>query len=336
MPTIDLGPSLLMTTDIQVGSPPTTFEVLVDTGSSNLVVGARNITYKPTKTSVNTGESVFVSYGGGSINGTEFLDEVTLGGITAVNQSIGASRVSTGFDQFDGILGLGPPDLTLGTLIDSPQTSIPTLPETLAAQKKIASPLVALTVPIAANPNGGSIDFGAPNPEKFVGDIKYSPVLRSGFPSHFWGLSQSITYGKKKVDIMNTTSGFVDSGTTLLLLPTPAYQAYAQATNATFDNDIGLLRIDNPKSLQSLYFHIGDNTFEFTPNAQIFPHSFLSEIGVNPNSTFLIIGDAGPTITQQIGFINGFVFLQRFYSIFDLQNARIGFATNEQTFSTSN
>lgn len=62
-----------MTVDIQVGSPPTTFELLVDTGSSNLVVGARNVTYEPTKTSVDTGESVFVSYGSGSVNGTECM-----------------------------------------------------------------------------------------------------------------------------------------------------------------------------------------------------------------------------------------------------------------------
>lgn len=60
-----------MTTDVQVGNPPTTFELLVDTGSSNLVVGARNVTYKPTNTSIDTGDSVFVSYGGGFINGTE-------------------------------------------------------------------------------------------------------------------------------------------------------------------------------------------------------------------------------------------------------------------------
>lgn len=57
---------------------------------------------------------------------------------------------------------------------------------------------------------------------------------------------------------MNATSGFVDSGTMLLLLPTPAYQAYVEATNATLDNDVGLLRIDDPKNLQSLYFHIGN------------------------------------------------------------------------------
>ncbi|GJJ08704.1 hypothetical protein Clacol_002923 [Clathrus columnatus] len=290
-----------MTAGIKVGNPPTTFEVLIDTGSSNLVVGARNVTYKPTKTSVNTGDPVFVSYGAGSINGTEFLDDVILNGVTAVNQSLGVPMVSSGFVQFDGILGLGPSDLTVGTLVDKPQTAIPTLTETLAIQKKIASPLVALTVPIASNPNGGSIDFGAPNPKKFISDIKYTPVLKTGTPSLFWGLTQSITYGSKKIEIMNATTGFVDSGTSLLLLPTPAYQAYVEATNATFDNDIGLLKVDDPKKLQSLYFHIGDNTFEFTPNAQIFPHSFLPEIGADPNSNFLIIADAGPTISQEFG-----------------------------------
>ena len=40
-----------------------------------------------------------------------------------------------------------------------------------------------------------------------------------------------------------------------------------------FDNNVGLLRLTPAQfaNLESLFFHIGDTTYEFTPNAQIWP-----------------------------------------------------------------
>jgi len=48
--------------------------------------------------------------------------------------------------------------------------------------------------------------------------------------------------------------------------------------------------------------------------------------------------------TEQIGsnfgrgfdFINGYTFLERFYSVYDTTNSRVGFATTAQTTATSN
>ena len=49
-------------------------------------------------------------------------------------------------------------------------------------------------------------------------------------------------------------------GTTLLLIATDAYQKYQQATQAVFDNDVGLLSLTlrNFATLQTLHFMIGD------------------------------------------------------------------------------
>ena len=55
---------------VNVGSPPTTYSLLIDTGSSNTWVGA-NQAYTQTSTSVNTGNAVSVTYGSGSFSGTE-------------------------------------------------------------------------------------------------------------------------------------------------------------------------------------------------------------------------------------------------------------------------
>ena len=42
-------------------------------------------------------------------------------------QSIGVASKSTGFQDVDGILGIGPVDLTLGTLSPDPFKTIPTV-----------------------------------------------------------------------------------------------------------------------------------------------------------------------------------------------------------------
>ena len=61
---------LAYTTVINVGSPATSYTLLIDRGSSNTWVGARSA-YKRTKTSISAGHSVQASYGSGSFSGSE-------------------------------------------------------------------------------------------------------------------------------------------------------------------------------------------------------------------------------------------------------------------------
>ncbi|KAG2107223.1 uncharacterized protein F5147DRAFT_653448 [Suillus discolor] len=53
----------------------------------------------------------------------------------------------------------------------------------------------------------------------------------------YWGIDQSVSYGTGQT-ILNTTAGIVDTGTTLLLLATEAFQAYQQATGAVEDQRV--------------------------------------------------------------------------------------------------
>lgn len=320
-----------MTTAVQVGSPPQTFELLVDTGSSNLVIGANpnSTQYHPTKTSRQTGEQVFVQYGSGQIAGNEFTDQVSIGGVTVSGQSLAVPTQEIGFDLFDGIVGLGPDDLTLTTLIQKPNQTIPTLTDTLAREGRIKKPLVALTIPLATDPQSGSIDFGTPDSAKYNSPIHFAPSANNGF----WSATQSITYGSQKLKILESSPSVIDSGTSLLLLPTPAFQAYATAVNASVDALTGFLSVPDLSKLESLYFEIGGTTFEFTPNAQRISGAILEEAGIDPSTNLLVIGDGG---VENLNFVNGFLWLQRYYSVYDSVSGEVGFATNSQTFSTSN
>lgn len=64
----------------------------------------------------------------------------------------------------------------------------------------------------------------------------------------------------------NTSKGFsaapcfTDTGTTLILLATDAFQAYKNAAGATLDNNTSLLTVTEAqfRQLPSLFFQIGD------------------------------------------------------------------------------
>lgn len=101
---------------------------------------------------------------------------------------------------------------------------------------------------------------------------------------------------------------------------------------------IGLLTITSAqfKALKNLNFKVGSQTYSLTPNAQIWPRSLNTFIGGSSSSIYLIVGDLGSNSGQGLDFINGYTFLERFYSVFDTTNKRVGFATTAFTTATTN
>ncbi|KAI0357861.1 acid protease [Trametes cingulata] len=325
--------------NVGVGTPPTTYQLLVDTGSSNTWVGAGR-TFVQTSSTRQTRDRVAVTYGSGFVQGTEFTDTVTLGnGLTIQGQSIGVATESEGFDGVDGIIGIGPVDLTVGTLSPDTRSTVPTVTDNLFSQGLISSDEVAISFePTQQVENlNGELTFGGTDSSKFVGAINFAPITRTSPASEFFGIDQSIRYGTN-TNILSRTAGIVDTGTTLTLIATDALQRYQRATGAVFDNATGLLRLTNAQfqNLKSLFFDINGVNFEFTANAQIFPRALNTAIGGNANSIYLIVGDIGTPSGEGLDFINGMTFLERFYAVFDTANSRVGIANTPFTTATTN
>jgi cathepsin E len=77
-------------------------------------------------------------------------------------------------------------------------------------------------------------------------------------------------------------------------------------------------------------------TYEFTANAQLWPRSLNTLIGGTSGSFYLIVGNLGTSTGQGLDFINGYAFLERFYSVYDTTGHRVGFATTPFTTATTN
>ncbi|KAJ3833050.1 aspartic peptidase domain-containing protein [Lentinula raphanica] len=342
--------------EVTVGVDNQTFHLLVDSGSSNTWVGANaSYTYIPSSSSVWTDDIVIVDYGSGYFFGYEYFDTVALSNELIIkNQSIGVADFQQGFNSMDGILGIGPVDLTDGTILGSlaPVTTVPTVSDNLFSEGVISTEVVGVSfVPTtgASNEPEGELIFGdIGGSSRFTGQITYTPK-----ETDYWGITQSISYGD--TEIMASAIGVVDTGTTLNYMPTDTFNAYINSTGGTFDEATGLYEITQEQydALDNLIFTIGGTDFPLTANAQIWPRDLNENIGGEEGRIYLAAVATGmctlvqyrltddlmllrPDPIEDLNFINGYVFLERFFSIFDNSNSRVGFATTSYTNATTN
>lgn len=123
-------------------------------------IGA-NKTYVNSGTGVKTGNTVSLSDG---ITGTEYTETVTLtlSPNLVIRQRIAITSPNSGFAGVDGVLGLGPADLTQGTLSPASATIVPTVVDNLFTQGLIPVDAVGIYFQPTTSQSSvnGELDFG--------------------------------------------------------------------------------------------------------------------------------------------------------------------------------
>ena len=114
------------------------------------------------------------------------------------------------------------------------------------------------------------------------------------------------------------------------------YDCYVKATGAVYDNTTQLLRIsvEQYNNLQSLFFTIDDTSYELNANAQVSPRTLNTLQGGDTDHLYLVVFDLGHYDFAAQGFTVGMAFLERYYSIFDNDYPRVGFARTRFTNAT--
>ncbi|KAG2123644.1 aspartic peptidase domain-containing protein [Suillus cothurnatus] len=164
----------------------------------------------------------------------------------------------------------------------------------------------------------------------------HNPLTTTYPSSYYWGINESITYGT--TTILSETAGIIDTATTLILIATNAFSLYQSATGGILDDTTSLLRITSTQysALENLNFNVGSNTYALTPNGQIWPHALNTYIGGSTSYIYLIVNSIGTPSGEGLDFINGYTFLERFYTVLDTTNSQVGFATTAYTSATTN
>ncbi|KAM5531862.1 hypothetical protein V8D89_014492 [Ganoderma adspersum] len=326
---------------VGIGSahPQETYNLLLDTGSANLIIGGGK-RYRKSSTTQTFEATVAVTYGSGSVQGKQYYDTVKLGPLTVTGQGIGVANSSSTLRLprgVDGILGVGPSGLSLDTVSNA--YIIPTLFNNAYDQGQMTANVIGFAfgpASRASSPNG-LLTFGGTDASQHTGDVYFTSKTTTSPASNYYGLDMSVTYGSD-TPILKTTAGIFDTGTTLVLLATDAFEAYQNATGAVLDETTGLLKItkDQYANLKSLFFTRYDTKYEFVPNAQIWPRSLNTAIGGEKDSIYLVIADLGSKSGSGLDFINGYAWLERFYTAFSGMTNEFGIATTKYTNSTDN
>ncbi|CAM4878847.1 unnamed protein product [Rotaria socialis] len=315
---------------ISIGTPPQNFLIDFDTGSSDLWVpssqcqsscnGFNKYNSAESTTYVANGGNFSIGYGdGSSASGFLSVDVVTINGMAVKNQTFAECTYLVGMtgDINDGILGLAFPSLTS----DGEKPFF----YNMWSQGLIPQAIFSFYLnPDTNATSGGELIFGGADPSKYTGSITYISVSIEGY----WEFPMaSVSVGS--TSISSSTYAIADTGTTLIVGPTAQVDSLNGAIGATYDSSSQLYTVDcHTRSLSSfpnITFTIGDTVFILKPLQYLW-------ITGDQSAGYICYSVFSPSDSTDsngnLFWILGDFFLYRYYSVFDIQNNRVGFSTS--------
>lgn len=308
---------------ISIGTPAQVFQVIYDTGSSNLWVPSGTCTFCLKKkyysgqssTYTANGTAFEIQYGSGALSGFLSNDDVSIGGITVNQQTFAEATqfpsIQMELGAFDGICGMAyqsisvddvvPPfvNMVLDGLVDQP----------------------VFGVALSSSPSAqGEMLLGGIDTSKFSGSLSYYPLISESY----WEIAlNGVSLGGSSVTAAR--KGVVDTGTSIFAGPSADVAAIAAKLGATpVPINPNEYTIDCTKvpSLPTLTFTLGDgSTYSFAGSDYV---DEISQDGV----TMCLFGMTGIDIPAPRGplWILGDLFIKKYYTVFDYGQNRVGFA----------
>lgn len=319
--------------EIGIGTPPQCFTVVFDTGSSNLWVPSIHCKlldvacwihhkYNSGKSStyVKNGTSFDIHYGSGSLSGFLSQDTVSVPckteGVKVEKQMFGEATKQPGITfiaaKFDGILGMAYPRISVNNVLP--------VFDNLMHQKLVDKNIFSFY--LNRDPNaqlGGELMLGGIDSKYFEGELAYLNVTRKAYwQVHMDELevSNGLTLCKGGCEAI------VDTGTSLIVGPVDEVKELQKAIGAVrLIQGEYMVPCEKVSSLPSIILKLGGKNYELTPDKYILKVTQGKE-------TICLSGFMGMDIPPPSGpiWILGDVFIGYFYTVFDRDNNRVGFA----------
>jgi len=314
---------------ITIGTPPQPFNVIFDTGSSNLWVPSSECSkldiacqlhnkynHAESSTYVANGSSFSIQYGTGAMTGFVSEDTVVLGDYKIPHQLFAEATSEPGTTfvatPADGILGMAWPEIAVN--------AIPPVWVNAVSQGIVSDNVFSfwLNRTVGEDGAGGELYLGGYDPTHIDGEINYVPVSKDGY----WQfVASGVSVLGKNYCGGGRCNAIADTGTSLFAGPTIACDAINKAIGAIPIAE-GEYEVDCRKipTMPDVTLEINGVTYTLTPDQYVLQVSAEGE-------TECISGFVGMDIPPPMGplWIFGDVFIGAYTTIFDMGNNRLGF-----------
>ena len=304
---------------ITIGTPGQKFNVIFDTGSSNLWVPStvcksvaclHMAKYNSAHSSsyVADGRTMSIQYGSGAVAGTVDNDVVGIAGLSVKGVYFGEMKNLTWnfiASRFDGILGMAWQSISI--------LGLPTVFDLMYEQKLIQSKSFSFYLTQTESAAGSALVLGGVNQAYYTGTFKYYKLIAE----NYWMIKVDYAEVNGQRIIFKPFNGIVDTGTSLIVGSPQIVDLMLLAIGAAGPVDCAKI-----PSLPPIAFDFGGEKY------QVPASSYVLKVTDQQGDVQCIVGLQGLKFPDSFGptVILGDVFIKLYYTHFDEANEQVGFA----------